>query len=72
MKEFMAALGGFLKSLPEIIDFVKRLMGQWQEMRRQGVLDDIHSALDKAERAKTPLERSHAMLALVRAVSKPK
>lgn len=72
MKEFMSALGGFLKSLPEIVDFVKRLMGQWQEMKRQGVLNDIHAALDKAETAKTPLDRSHAMLALVRAVSKPK
>jgi len=68
----LEAIAGILKSLPEILNLVNRLVNQFQEAKRQGVINDINTALDKSEAAKTPQERSRAMLDLVRAVSRPR
>jgi len=72
MTTFITALGSFFAALPEMMKLINRLMDQWGEAKRQGVLNDINAALDKSEVAKTPQERSRAMLELVRAVSKPR
>lgn len=69
---FLDALAGFFRSLPEILNLTNRLMENIKEAKRSGVLDDINKALDKSEAAKTPQERSAAMLELVRAVSRPR
>lgn len=68
----LEAISAFFKALPDMMKLINRLMDQWGEAKRQGVLNEINAALDKSETAKTPQERTRAMLDLVRAVSKPR
>jgi hypothetical protein len=68
----LEAVSAFFKALPDIMKLINRVMDQWTEAKRQGVLNDINAALDKSETAKTPQERTRAMLDLVRAVSRPR
>lgn len=66
------AILGFLKALPDIINMINRIVAQYETMKKEGTLNEIHSAIDQSEVAKTPQERSAAMLRLVRAVARPR
>ena len=69
---FFQVLGEFLKALPEVLKLINKLLVEWKEAKRTGAIRDINAALDMSAVAKTPEERSRAMLDLVRAVSKPR
>lgn len=68
----LESIVAIVKALPEIFGLVNRLVDQFKEAKRMGVINDINAALDKSEAATTPQERSRAMLDLVRAVSRPR
>ncbi|MEM5807996.1 MAG: hypothetical protein QW818_02585 [Candidatus Aenigmatarchaeota archaeon] len=62
----------FLSVLPELLRIIDKVISAWGEAKRLGILDEINSALDLAEKAKTPEERSRAALQLARALSRTK
>jgi len=61
-----------LEAIVELIRLISRLVPLVDKMKQEGSLKAVHAALEKAEIAHTPEERSRAMLDLVRAVSRPR
>lgn len=65
-----AGVAAFLQALPELLKLINSLGGVIAQAKKDGLWREIESAVDSAEKAKTPAERVAAARRLVGVVGR--